>query len=229
MAKALSSEISWKILEILMRKELEEKEIISHVGFPPALVKLHLRKLIESGILVAKEKTLPNGKETTLYGLASTHKSIEVPPRNYLFLCDALINYLTVSLGDDAAKTVLRDMGIRIVEDIGHSLRSKTSFTEWAPRNYADVVIKGLLVDMQTYPKVIKVEEDRVIYQQKNCPFEELSVKYPTLMCDVLDEAVHEGLDKKLGGMKTVRLKCRAHGDPVCKFHVNWPRKDSVK
>jgi hypothetical protein len=52
------------------------------------------------------------------------------------------------------------------------------------------------------------------------------------LICDVLDEAVHERVDSDLGASKTTRLKCKGHGDSTCRYLVEWrigPRNAKTK
>ena len=54
-------------------------------------------------------------------------------------------------------------------------------------------------------------------------PSKRLAAKMPGLMCDVMDEAVHDGLDRVLN-VKTARLTCMGHGDAGRRFIVT-PRR----
>jgi predicted ArsR family transcriptional regulator len=78
-----------------------------------------------------------------------------------------------------------------------------------------------LLAGMKIYPRVVSVGRGKVVYEERNCLFQELASELPGLVCDVLDEGMHEGLDRKLG-VKTTRESCKGHGDPVCRFCVTW-------
>jgi predicted ArsR family transcriptional regulator len=220
-AKALSSDVSWKVLTLLMINELGEQEISKRLGIPTRLVKLHMAKLVQVGIVTEQEKTIHSGKVIRTYRISGTAKSIGFPPRNYLYFSEALINSLRKSLGEDSARMLLRDMGIRIGEDVAQALVSRTKLTTWNPNTYAQHFVKWFLAETGFQPKVVRVGRGQVVYQERNCLFEDLAVKYPGLMCDVLDAAVHEGIDK-LGGMKTIRLKCKGHGDAVCEYRVQW-------
>jgi predicted ArsR family transcriptional regulator len=82
-------------------------------------------------------------------------------------------------------------------------------------------LVSSFLGEMGFKPEVVKVGRESVLYQEQNCLFEDLATKYPGLVCDVLDEAVHEGVDK-MSNTQTSRLKCKGHGDPVCEYLVKW-------
>lgn len=222
MARALSSEVSWRILDLLMADQSGVPEISRALDTQPEAVELHLEKLLEAGIVAAQEKTLPSGEVTLVYRLTGVGRSVGFPPRNYLFMSEALINSLRSSLGEDGARVTLRDMGIHIGENAAQALLSRTKPTKWDPATYAEHFVNGLMREMGFYPMLVRVGRDRVVYQERNCLFQDLAVKSPGLVCDILDEAVHEGFDKSLGGMKSIRLKCKGHGDPVCEFRVQW-------
>jgi predicted ArsR family transcriptional regulator len=227
-AKALSSEASWKILELLVTRELEASEISKSLGIKYATVKRYLRKLIDSKAVNVREATSSSGRVRSVYRLAGTGVSIGFPPRNYMYLSEAMINGLRSSLGEDGARTLLYDIGLRIGEDLAHALNSRTKLTSWGPKAYVDYFVKGILQEMGTYPKVIRVGRRQAIYEQLNCPFQDLASKYPGFVCDILDEAVRKGMDRKLGGMETKVLKCKGHGDPACRFAVVWHPRKSV-
>lgn len=219
-AKAVSPEVSWKILEMLMANEMGEFEICRSLSIKSALVTLHLERLVEAGIVTAREETLPSGDGITVYGLTSIDKSVRFPLRNYLYLSEALINGLERSLGHDSARVVLRDIGMHMGEDVVRSIRSRVMIPKWDPRTYGEHFVKGLFVEMKSQPKIIKAGRRQLIYEMLNCPFFALAEKYRGLVCDVLDTAFHEGIDRRLGDMRTKRLECKGHGDPTCKFSV---------
>jgi predicted ArsR family transcriptional regulator len=220
-AKALSSDVSWKILDLLTAKELEEREISRSLGIPARLVRLHIANLVQVGIATEQERTLHSGRVVRTYRISGTAKSAGFPPRNYLYLSEALMNSLRSSLGEDGARMLLRDMGVHIGEDVAQTLVSRTKLKTSDPSTYAQHFVNGFLAESGFQPKVVRVGRNHVVYQQRNCLFEDLAVKYPGLVCDALDEAVHQGIDR-LGGTKTIRLKCKGHGDPVCEYRVQW-------
>ncbi|MBI2183886.1 MAG: helix-turn-helix domain-containing protein [Thaumarchaeota archaeon] len=221
-AKALSSDLSWHILDLLMSSELSALEIANALSAKPSLVKLHLRKLVEAGIVVSKENALPDGKTICIYRPTNDAKAVGFPPRNYQFLSDALIEGLIRSLGEDAARTILRDIGERAGEDTAHLLVSKTEVTKWDAKTYAEHFVKNFMSQMKTYPRIIELGNHHIVYEQANCVFLELGIKRPGLVCDVLDQAVRESIDRKLGANESIRLSCMGHGDPTCKYMIKW-------
>lgn len=224
-AQALSSPISWKILNLLMANELEEREISKSLDIPARLVKLHISKLVQAGIVTERERLSRSARVMQTYRISGTGKSIGFPPRNYLYLTEALINSLRRSLGENGAKVLLRDVGIHMGEEVAETLTSRTKNTTWDPDTYAQHFINGFLTEMGFQPKVVSIGKDHVVYQERNCLFQELAVKYPGLICDILDETVHESINRSLtGGGKTIHMKCKGHGDPVCEHRVQWQR-----
>lgn len=220
-AKALSSELSWKILGLLTSQELSLTGIRKQLGGPAAMVRVQLEKLLDAGIISVQKKTLASGKSVRAYGLTHIAKNVGFPPRDYLYLSESMINNLRDSLGEEAAKMLFRDIGVRIGESAGQSLIARTGLTKWDPETYSKEFVAGFLGDLGFQPEVVKSERRGVIYHEHNCLFEDLAVKYPGLVCDILDTAVHEGIDK-VTGTRTTRLKCRGHGDVVCEYSVKW-------
>jgi predicted ArsR family transcriptional regulator len=86
---------------------------------------------------------------------------------------------------------------------------------------FKEYFVKEFLAQMGFYPKIVAFGKNHLVYEERNCLFQDLAIKYPGLVCDTLDEAVHEGLHKKLG-TSVVRLKCKGHGDPVCMYRAEW-------
>lgn len=223
-ARALSHELSWKILELLERSELTLAEIRKTLRVPTVSLKTQLDKLTEAGIVsVQKQSTTPR-QSTPTYRLTRSAKSVGYPPRNYMYLTEGMINSLRDSLGEDGARVLLNDIGTRIGEGAARSLVSRTGLTKCDPSTYAKHFVSGLLADMGFQPDVVKLEREGLIYNERNCLFEDLAVKYPGLVCDVLDKAVHEGIDK-MAGTQTTRIRCRGHGDSVCEYSVKWNSK----
>src|SRR5208283_4999848 len=148
-------------------------------------------------------------------------RSLGYPPRGYQQLCEALVTTLIGSMGQDGARMILRDIGLRIGEDAGRNLISMTGSTSWDPQMYADIFVKKFLTNAGTYPTVRRISESDLEFQQSNCLFQELADKMPGLICDTLDEAVHQGIDNVLG-VKTSRLACKGHSDPACVYCVSW-------
>jgi predicted ArsR family transcriptional regulator len=223
-ARALSDELSWKILGLLERGELSLAEIRKALRIPTASLRVQLDGLIGAGIVGVRKQLSASRKNVPIYRLTRAAKSVGYPPRNYMYLSEGMINSLRDSLGEDGARVLLNDIGTRIGEGAARSLVSRTGLTKWDPSTYAKQFVSGLLADLGFQPDVVKLERERVIYNERNCLFEDLAVKYPGLVCDVLDKAVHNGIDK-MAGTQTTRIRCKGHGDSVCQYSVKWNSK----
>jgi predicted ArsR family transcriptional regulator len=220
-ARALSYELNWKILNLLAGRELSATEIRMRLHVPAASVRGSIKKLIDAGMVTVQNKTLASRNRVRTYGLTGITRSVGFPPRDYLYLSESMINSLRASLGEEGARTLLQDIGIRIGENAAQSLASRTGQTGWDPPTYSKHFVAGLLAEMGFNPEIVKLEKRRLVYCERNCLFEDLAAKYPGLVCDVLDNAVHQGIDK-MAGTQTTRLMCKGHGDPVCQYSVKW-------
>jgi predicted ArsR family transcriptional regulator len=227
-ARALSHELSWKILALLERGELSLPEIRKALRVPTATVKVQLDRLCEAGIVGVEKQPNASHRNVSIYRLTRAAKSVGYPPRNYMYLSEGMINSLRDSLGEDGARVLLKDIGTRIGEGAVRSLVSRTGLTRWDPPSYAEHFVSGLLAEMGFQPHVVKLEKERLIYDEHNCLFEDLAAKYPGLVCDVLDTAVHEGIDK-IARTQTTRTRCRGHGDSVCEYSVKWNSRNAEK
>jgi predicted ArsR family transcriptional regulator len=219
LAKALSSEESWKILNLLVAKPLSGPQISRALGISARSAKAHLTELMNAHLLEAAQRELSSGKEDVVYKIASAARTLVFPPRNYEYLSEAIISGLVSSLGEKSARLVLRDIGLKLGEQMGHSLLANTDSTALTMKEYGELVVKHLLASERTYPRIVSQKDSELVYEQLNCPFQELADKMPGLVCDVLDESIHDGLDKALN-VKSIRLGCKAHGDTTCRFRV---------
>jgi predicted ArsR family transcriptional regulator len=222
-ARALSHELSWKILDLLTSSELSLAEIRKSLRVPTASLRVQLDRLIEAGMVSVQKQSSTSRKNIPIYRLTRVAKSVGYPPRNYMYLSESIINSLRDSLGEDSARMLLKDIGARIGEGAARSLVSRTGLTKWDPLTYSKHFVAGLLADMGFQPEIVKLAREGLVYNERNCLFEDLAAKYPGLVCDVLDKAVHEGIDK-MAGTHTTRIRCRGHGDPVCQYSVKWDR-----
>ena len=221
-ARALSSDLAWKVLDSLVANDLSPSEIGDSLGVQAHVVKAHLARLVKAGIVVPRKQKLSTGRKVLRYGITKTQKSVGFPPRRYVELSAGLINGIRRSTGEDGAKMILRDIGLRIGGDIVQTMNSRFNVAKWSPRTYSEYFVNAILAEMQTHPRILDVGKTKVMYEQLNCPFQELAASNPVLICDILDEAVHESVDSHLGASKTTRLRCKGHGDSTCRYLVEW-------
>lgn len=219
LARVLSSEEMWKILDLLMTRQLSESQISEALGISIRTVKAHLSELVNTHLVDVLHQERPSGQHVLVYRVASSARTVGFPPRNYEYLSEALISGLVSSLGAKSARLVLRDIGLKLGEDMGRSVLANTDSASLTTKEYGKLVIERLLATQHTYPRILSQKDSEMEYEQFNCPFQELAVRLPGLVCDVLDLAVHEGLDRALR-FKTTRFACKGHGDTGCRYRV---------
>jgi len=219
LARAFASEVRWKILDVLMVNQLSQSQIGKALGVSVRTVRANITELINAHLVEVQHKRLPSGREVVVYRVATSARALSFPPRSYEYLSEALVNGLVSSLGEKSARVVLRDIGQKLGEEMGHALLVNTDSNRLTMKEYGELVIKNLLAAQHTYPRILSQKSSEIVYEQFNCPFQELANKTPGLFCDVLDSAVHEGLDKVLN-VRTTRYACKGHGDSACRFRV---------
>lgn len=222
LARALSSEERWKILDLLVTNPLSVSQISNALGISVRSARAHLAELANVHLVEVTQRKRGSGKEVTVYRIAPSARTLGFPPRNYEFLSEALITGLISSLGEKSARLVIKDIGLKLGEQMGHSLLNDSDSTAFTMKEYGDLVIKGFLASQSAYPQILSQNTSEIVYEQFNCPFQELAARMPKMVCDVLDGAVHEGLDRALG-VKTTRISCKGHGEEGCRFRVASP------
>ena len=177
-----------------MTKPLSEAEIRKALRVSARSLKPHLAELVDTRLVDVLHQKLPSGKEVVVYRIASSAQTLGFPPRKYEDLSEALLMGLISSLGEKSARLVIRDIGLKLGEQMGHSLLADTDSATFTMKEYGELFINRLLTAEGAYPQILSQKRSELVYEQFNCPFQELAAKMPGLMCDVMDEAVHEGL-----------------------------------
>jgi predicted hydrocarbon binding protein len=131
-------------------------------------------------------------------------------------------------IGSKRASKLLRRVGKNMGESVIKEIESKHDIREWSLEAFRDYFIKGYLEEAGAEPEIVEVDENRIVYRMYNCLFFELAVKMPEMMCDVLHEALHEGISNAMGGKaKITRLTCMGNGDPHCEHECKWHASSS--
>ena len=66
--------------------------------------------------------------------------------------------------------------------------------------------------------------EASIQYRVNNCPFKELAIQYPQMVCGQLDDAINSSLLRELNRDIDWRtLKCAGHGDSYCEYIATFP------
>jgi predicted ArsR family transcriptional regulator len=213
-----------QILRLLYRKPLSVEEIAKELELQAITIRHHLQALVEAGIVEChEERSGLAGRPRAYYSIAKTHSATSFPKRQYQTLSESLIEGMISELGTAKAKTFLRNLGMRMGENAIRKLESEYNITSWSPRNYEKYVVREYFEKEGAAPEVVETSSKGVIYRLHNCLFQEISVKKPEIMCDVLHDSFHQGAEKAIGkNLRISRSTCMGHGDPYCEQVCVW-------
>ncbi len=221
-ADVFHSEVSWMIIDFLAGREATEAEMEEKLKVPSGKLRAGLDHLIAARLVSRRAgSTDEEAGSEYIYSLSGPKAKSIFPPRDYMFLSESIFRGIVRSLGPDSAKLVLHDIGLRAGEDMAQDLLLKSGRSYLDPDAFVELFVNGALNAAGAYPRLILKTSNSVEFEQFNCPFQDLADRYPGLMCDTMDEGVHEGMDRKLS-LRTERINCKGHQDPSCRFKVNW-------
>ena len=155
LARALSSEARWNILNLLMARPLSESQIRKALGASARSVGDNLAELVSARLLEVLHEKLPSGREAVVYRIAPSAQMVGFPPRSYEGLSEALIRGLISSLGQRNARYVIRDIGLKLGEQMGRSLLTDTDSTTLTMKEYSELFVKRLLAAQNAYPQIL--------------------------------------------------------------------------
>lgn len=225
--RALASPSRVQILRLLYRRPASVEEIAKKLNLQTITIRHHLQALTEAGIVECHEQRLGTaGRPRAYYNIAKVPPSTSFPKRQYQILSESLINTLIKEIGIGRTKAILKKIGISMGEAAVRSLESEHNIRSWSLKDYATYLVGEFLEEEGAEPETLEATNDKITYRLHNCLFQELSVKMPEVMCDVLHESFHEGVSKTIGkGLKIDRITCMGHGDPYCEHVCVWSQK----
>ncbi|MEM4726565.1 MAG: ArsR family transcriptional regulator [Nitrososphaerales archaeon] len=223
-SKVLSSSSRWKILEILAKGPKDIKAIVKETGIQPTAVRYHIQSLHRLGLVETYEEKGTIGRPRIYYKLSKKQISLGFPARNYILLATLLIEAIKQNLGTEEAKKLIHIAGVKKGKELVEELTSKYNITKWKPHDFKSIYIEDYLTQIGVQPEVVKMSSDRIVFREHSCQFLELATKYPDLVCDVLDTAIHSGISEALKDVKITKTKCMGHGDEFCEYTVSWKK-----
>lgn len=224
--RALASTSRMQMLRLLYRGPLSVEEIAKKLDLQAITIRHHLQALMEAGIVECHEERLGTaGRPRAYYNIAKTPASTSFPKRQYQILSESLINTMIGEIGMGRTKALLKKIGTSMGEAAVRSLESEHNIRSWSLKDYESYLVGEFLEEEGAEPETLEATNNKITYRLHNCLFQELSVKMPEIMCDVLHESFHEGVSKAIGrGLKIDRVTCMGHGDPYCEHVCVWSR-----
>jgi len=227
LAETFASAVRMRILNLLSTTPKSVYDIAREVGLRPTAVRFHLEKLLRLGLIEEHEKRGVVGRPRLLYRATGKRVEMAFPQRHYIVLSEALINALLIFDSKEVEER-LRRVGVEIGSGLGKSLIEKTGLKFWGPDAFKEHFIEGMLRDYGAQPEIVEDSPKSIRYRENNCPFEELAVKHPALICDVLDTTINVALCRELNPSITCKnVKCIGHGDAYCEYIVSWNAEDA--
>ena len=156
------------------------------VGVSRAMAAFHLDKLVELGLLRAGYRRLSGrtgrgaGRPSKLYRRSRREFTVTVPFRNHELLARLLAETAASSDHDPATDGVAHRYGRSL------GARGRKRISSRATPQRLDVCISDVLEDMGFEP----VNTDAGDVWARNCPFDPLSRRYPTVVCETAIEFV---------------------------------------
>ena len=202
------------------------EEIAKKLDLQTITIRHHLQVLTEAGIVEChEERSGTAGRPRAYYNVAKTAPSTSFPKRQYQILSESLINSMIEEIGINKTKALLKKIGTSMGEAAVRMLESEHNIKSWSLKDYEKYIVLGYLEEEGAEPEMLDANSNKIVYRLHNCLFQELSVKMPEIMCDVLHESFHEGVSKAIGkDLKIDRATCMGHGDPYCEHVCIWSR-----
>ena len=224
MFDALASQPRATILERLAVRPMSVADLERDLHLPRVTLRYHLSVLLGQGLV--EEVELPRrqriGRPPRMYRAARHAVVSGYPKRRFEILSDIALDTLVQEVGEARALDSLRrrgrEMGHAMIQDVG----AEKAVTRWTPEAFERFVLAGRFQAEGAQVEVLARTEGGLAYRSAYCPFLELAEKKPHIVCDALDVGFHEGVDDALGGVRTERLTCMAHGAQYCEYRMRW-------
>ena len=210
------------ILDLVSRYPSSVQEIGKEVGLRPVSVRFHLRRLLRLGLVEEVKQKGALGRPRYLYRATNRRFEVAFPKRNYMQLASILLGTLATDPDQAKVSARLRSEGTKLGTELGRKMKEEKR--EWDGFSLKQHFVDGLLEEFGAKPETVACSKGSIRYRVNNCPFRELAVKYPQMICEQLDDAMNSSLllelDRHIDWRK---LKCAGHGDSYCEYLATFP------
>jgi predicted ArsR family transcriptional regulator len=211
------------IIKLVSKKPSTVQEIAQEIGLKPISVRFHLQKLTELGFIKPTKGRGRVGRPRLIYRATDKRLEVAFPPRNYLHLASVLMRVLLKSGDTGRIKMDAAKVGKEIGSELGRSLRRNTGVERWDGNLLKKHLVEGMLEEFGTRPETVFHTSKSIQYRLNNCPFRELAIQYPDIICEELDDAINVSILRELDDRIDWRkLKCIGHGDSYCEYVASW-------
>lgn len=210
------------ILDLVSRYPSSVNEIGKEVGLEPVSVRFHLRKLLKLKLVEEVKQKGALGRPRYLYRATDRRFEVAFPKRDYMQLASILLGTLAKGSDQEQVSTGLRSAGTKLGSELGRQMKEKER--NWDGFSLKTHFVDGLLEDSGAEPDIVACSKEGIRYRVNNCPFRELAVQYPKMVCEQLDDSINSSLLRELDpSIDWRKLKCAGHGDSYCEYVATFP------
>jgi predicted ArsR family transcriptional regulator len=229
--QALGSDVRVRMLKELLQGERDISELIQATGLRSGSVRYHLNILIGDGLVekFTRHQEGDVGRPPLRYRLRPAGIAQGLPLRQYRLLSEVLLDVIRGSLSPAEQERALYGAGKQVGRRLIEAVASEADVAEWDADLFVRVFLQEALPRMGSLTTVVDRTEAAVQYRAMTCPFQELAVRRPSMICDAFDSGFHEGVAESLGSqVRFKRLACIGHGDPYCEYALRWQEPEEA-
>ena len=195
------------ILDFLLGKPegVTLAELVIHLEISKTAVKEHILKLEGMNFVVFQDIRMGVGRPKRFYKLSKTGQ--EVFPRQYAWLSNQLLEYLTTIMGHDKTEKVMKDLARKVARDLEVEININGTNK-----------IKNLANAMNRlgYKVIVKQSDLRkdAVIEASNCVYHSVAIEHPEL-CQFDTQLI-----KSTIGKEVVLESCIAKGGKICRFCI---------
>lgn len=210
------------ILDLVSKSPSSVPEIAEKVGLKPISVRFHLKKMLKLNLVEVVIQRGAVGRPRHLYRATNKRFEAAFPQRNYIQLASILLSVLMKNPDQNQVSSDLRKVGGKLGSELGRNLKKNEA--KWDGVSLKEHFVEGVLETYGAKPETVKYSKKGIQYRLNNCPFKELAIQYPQVVCEQLDDAVNTALLRELDrDIDWRKLKCVGHGDSYCEYVVTFP------
>lgn len=221
---ALASWVRVRMVELLSTREMTVPELAKKLDLHRATVRYHLTFLLDRN-LVEPAGPSPRkgaGRPAMRYHAARHARMPNFPSRQFELLAGIALRTLAEEIGAERAMVVLRAKGVEIGKAFVEGAAGRAGVDEWTPEAFQRVFVEGEMRTFGIATMTLSCGPRHLAFRCFSCPFLEVAEQNKELVCNSLDLGFHEGIDRALGDVQTLRLSCLGHGDPYCEYRMTW-------
>jgi len=191
----------------------------------PNVARMHLRKLVDIGLLVAHlEKTGRGGRPGYVYSPSGNTISLNVPARDFQLLADLLVQSLALTGegGKEAIAQIGRTFGRRLGQEaISRSEQHRQIDQDETDQEEILKICAEALERLGVVTHVIRREDGSYNLVLRTCGFHEVATAHPEQIC-LLCQAMVEGITETCleAGSKVKQAASVSRGAKECVYEM---------